>query len=93
VYYFKDTNVEDFTNICWDNDQDTCSSNEFVSTYAQKNKEEDYAESFAYWYMSNKYGIKNTAASGFVSRSIAKINDRLEHFDKLFNDSTVNIDQ
>jgi hypothetical protein len=30
-----------------------CLPEEFVSNYAKKSQEEDYAESFAYWYLYN----------------------------------------
>jgi hypothetical protein len=33
-----------------------CLPEEFVSNYAKKSKEEDYAESFAYWYLYNTNG-------------------------------------
>lgn len=53
IYFFKDKNPSDFSEICRDNGKINCLPYEFVSNYAQKSQEEDYAESFAYWYLYN----------------------------------------
>ncbi|MDR2190033.1 MAG: hypothetical protein LBP53_02325 [Candidatus Peribacteria bacterium] len=50
LYYFKDTHTQLFDSICRDTPE-KCESQDFVSTYAMKNKEEDYAESFASRYI------------------------------------------
>lgn len=53
IYFFKDKNPSKFSEICWDNGKINCLPEEFVSNYAKKSEEEDYAESFAYWYLYN----------------------------------------
>jgi hypothetical protein len=52
LYYFKDPSTTLFDNLCRSSKR-TCDSEDFVSTYAEKNKEEDYAESFAHWYIQS----------------------------------------
>ena len=49
---FRDTWSSNFDKICWDTAKG-CSSENFVSNYANSNAAEDYAESFAYWYLDN----------------------------------------
>jgi hypothetical protein len=49
---FRDTWTANFDKICWDTARG-CSSENFVSNYANSNAAEDYAESFAYWYLDN----------------------------------------
>lgn len=53
VYYFKDKSTNMFENICrdknWKTAKKTCSSNEFVSNYSQTSADEDYAETFSRW--------------------------------------------
>ncbi len=51
VYFFKDSQTEKFEQICRNEEKKLCKKEGFFSTYAQNNKEEDYAESFAYWYL------------------------------------------
>ena len=52
IYMFRDTWTANFDKICWDTAKG-CSSENFVSNYASSNAAEDYAESFAYWYLDN----------------------------------------
>lgn len=52
IYMFRDTWSANFDKICWDTAKG-CSSENFVSSYANSNAAEDYAESFAYWYLDN----------------------------------------
>ena len=52
IYMFRDTWTANFDKICWDTAKG-CSSENFVSNYANSNAAEDYAESFAYWYLDN----------------------------------------
>lgn len=52
IYMFRDTWTANFDKICWDTAKG-CSSENFVSNYAGSNAAEDYAESFAYWYLDN----------------------------------------
>ena len=51
MYYFKDNSTDSFDSICRSGTSSRCALDEFVSRYAQTSKEEDYAESFAYWYL------------------------------------------
>ena len=50
IYFFRDQDHQAFDTICRNNEQNTCNAKGFFSEYAQKSKEEDYAESFAYRY-------------------------------------------
>ena len=47
-YYIKDTTVWDFTNICV---IQKCQKSDYVSDYASTNPEEDYAETFQFWFL------------------------------------------
>jgi hypothetical protein len=49
---FRDNQTDKFDKICWDT-RDSCDRESFVSDYAKNNSAEDYAESFAYWYLDN----------------------------------------
>ena len=53
IYYFKDTSTNVFESLCRRSDGKTtknvCTSDEFVSSYAQTTTEEDYAETFSRW--------------------------------------------
>jgi hypothetical protein len=55
-YYFKDSSTASFDNLCRSQGKTNCTASDFISTYAQKNKEEDYAESFAHWYLEKTSG-------------------------------------
>jgi hypothetical protein len=55
-YYLKNKNVSNFDSICWDNIwtpqlRNKCTRNDFVSDYSMWNNEEDYAETFQFWYL------------------------------------------
>lgn len=56
IYFFRDKQTENFDQICWNGKQKLCDSWGFFSRYAESNKEEDYAESFAYWYLDSFNG-------------------------------------
>lgn len=49
IYFFRDKTTEKFNTICRNDKQNTCAKGDFYSNYSQENKEEDYAESFAFW--------------------------------------------
>ncbi len=49
IYFFRDKTTEKFNTICRNDKQNTCTKRDFYSNYSQENKEEDYAESFAFW--------------------------------------------
>lgn len=52
LYFFRDPQATNFDQLCRSNSHNQCQQQHFVSEYAQTNKEEDYAESFAYRYLS-----------------------------------------
>ena len=83
IYFFKDKNPSKFSEICWDNWKMNCLPEEFVSNYATKSKEEDYAESFAYWYLYNtdwSWDNQHGAAPD------NPINRRARYFEELFEE-------
>lgn len=95
VYYFKDANNTVFDNICRQDKKNICSTkNDFVSDYATSNKEEDYAETFAYRYLvdgSTKstrriISPNNVSSSTKIhwSATIENKQKKIEHFKKLF---------
>jgi hypothetical protein len=63
LYYFKDSHTSVFDKFCRNKGANSCETMDFVSTYASKNKEEDYAESFAHWYLE-----KTTESSMIVDQ-------------------------
>lgn len=77
IYFFKDKNILEFSNICrWY--ESNCGKFDYVNDYAATSVEEDYAESFVYWY-SNK---KNKYTCYYQKDN--PINIREKHFDRLF---------
>ncbi len=83
IYFFKDKNPSKFSEICWDNGKMNCLPEEFVSNYAKKSKEEDYAESFAYWYLYNANW--NTDNEHWAAPD-NPINRRARYFEELFEE-------
>ena len=71
IYFFKDKNITEFINICWNNKQSKCKASDFITQYASSSQEEDYAESFVYRYLNYKYETEATKMKN-------------EHFNKLF---------
>lgn len=53
IYYFKDKAPQIFEKICRRDNKTICSNNKFMSNYAKSWPEEDYAESFAHWYLND----------------------------------------
>jgi len=83
IYFFKDANPSKFSEICWDNGKMNCLPQEFVSNYATKSQEEDYAESFAYWYLYNA----NWSTDGQHGAAPDNpINRRARYFEDLFEE-------
>ena len=82
IYFFKDKNPSKFSEICWDNGKMNCLPQEFVSNYAKKSKEEDYAESFAYWYLYSTDGSDSDDKHGSAPDN--PINRRARYFEELF---------
>ena len=60
-----------------------CLPQEFVSNYAKKSQEEDYAESFAYWYL---YSTDDNSSSDNQHGTAPDnpINKRARYFEELF---------
>ena len=83
IYFFKDKNPSKFSEICWDNGKMNCLPEEFVSNYAKKSKEEDYAESFAYWYLYNTDGSSDNEHWAAPDNPI---NRRARYFEELFEE-------
>lgn len=70
IYFFKDKNILDFSNICrWY--ESNCTKSDYINDYAATSVEEDYAESFVYRYLNYKYETE-------------AIKMKNEHFNKLF---------
>ena len=82
IYFFKDENPSKFSEICWDNGKMNCLPQDFVSNYAKKSKEEDYAESFAYWYLYSADGSSSDDKHGSAPDN--PINRRARYFEELF---------
>jgi hypothetical protein len=59
-----------------------CLPQEFVSNYATKSQEEDYAESFAYWYLYNTDGSDGQHGAAPDN----PINRRARYFEDLFEE-------
>jgi len=78
IYMFRDTWTADFDIICWDSGKG-CSEDSFVSNYANSNAAEDYAESFAYWYLDNF----NWVDKQHWSSSNSILWEKLSYFNKL----------
>lgn len=83
IYFFKDKNPSKFSEICWDNGKINCLPEEFVSNYAKISQEEDYAESFAYWYL---YNTNWSSDDGHWSAPDNPINRRARYFEELFEE-------
>ena len=84
IYFFKDNNPSAFSEICWNNGKINCLSSEFVTNYARKSPEEDYAESFAYRYLNSKKD--NNTNKDHNSPNDNPINQRERHFEELFEE-------
>lgn len=83
IYFFKDKNPSEFSEICWDNGKINCLPEEFVSNYAKKSQEEDYAESFAYWYL---YNTDWSSDDEHWAAPDNPINRRARYFEELFEE-------
>ena len=83
IYFFKDKNPSKFSEICWDNGKINCLPEEFVSNYATKSKEEDYAESFAYRYL---YNTDWSSDNQHGTAPDNPINRRARYFEDLFEE-------
>ncbi|MDD3868717.1 MAG: hypothetical protein PHR46_04000 [Candidatus Absconditabacteria bacterium] len=81
LYYFRDISTQTFDQLCRKDGENKCQSGDFVSQYAQQNKEEDYAESFTYWYLGYEALLDQSEHSSAESR-IKGIKYR--YFDRTF---------
>lgn len=61
IYYFDDIAPYNFQMICWEKwaRKATCKKDSFISLYAMKNAEEDYAETFSARYLKTFPDTKN----------------------------------
>ena len=84
IYFFKDPKARLFTQICWKEEQSTCKLQDFHSLYAETNKEEDYAESFAYWYQYQSKTTWDSDALEHWSAASERISLKEQHFSHLF---------
>ena len=84
IYFFKDPKARLFTQICWKEEQSTCKLQDFHSLYAETNKEEDYAESFAYWYQYQSKATWDSDALEHWSAASERISLKEQHFSQLF---------
>lgn len=85
IYFFRDSNPSAFSEICRNNGKINCLSSEFVTNYARKSPEEDYAESFAYRYLNSKKN-NNSNKSHNSPNDNNPINQRERHFERLFEE-------
>ena len=81
IYFFKDKNPSSFSEICWNKWVMNCLPSEFVSKYATKSVEEDYAESFAFWYLDASDNKEHGSAP-----YNEPMNRRERHFERLFEE-------
>ena len=85
VYYIKDTHTNTFGKICWNNGKNNCTAEQFVSTYAMQNVDEDYAESFAYWYLEtiSQYEMITDREHGSASVDDTRLQFKNQYFNTL----------
>ena len=83
IYFFRDKTTEKFNTICRNDEQNTCTKRDFYSNYSQENKEEDYAESFAFWVsqLNNKNSEKEhgSAQSQWIMQKEQYFNTLYKH--------------
>ena len=83
IYFFRDKTTEKFNTICRNDKQNTCTKGDFYSNYSQENKEEDYAESFAFWVsqLDNKNSEKEhgSAQSQWIMQKEQYFNTLYKH--------------
>lgn len=83
IYFFRDKTTEKFNTICRNDKQNTCTKRDFYSNYSQENKEEDYAESFAFWVsqLDNKNSKKEhgSAQSQWIMQKEQYFNTLYKH--------------
>ena len=83
IYFFRDKTTEKFNTICRNDEQNTCTKGDFYSNYSQENKEEDYAESVAFWVsqLDNKNSEKEhgSAQSQWIMQKEQYFNTLYKH--------------
>lgn len=86
IYYTKDGSTNTFETICRDAKKkikkNTCTSDGFVSSYAQKNSEEDYAETFSRWAITQPSEENNVHSSAEDETTLSK---KFSYFDTLLS--------
>jgi hypothetical protein len=85
-YYFKDTLSSTFNPICREGETLICTSDDFVSTYAMTNADEDYAESFTHWYLETYISdqmIVDTA-HGSANTQTEKLREKAAYFEQAY---------
>ena len=85
-YYFKDKYTSTFGQICRKEGKNWCSAEQFVSSYAMQNLEEDYAETFAHWYLGNisQEEMITDREHGSAEEMTAKLQLKNEYFGTLW---------
>ncbi len=84
IYYLKDTNTKSFEDICRKTDQtkkiDCAWYDKFYSKYAMNDPQEDYAESFAYWFqaINPEFDLNGTHSN------LTTINLKAQHFSDMY---------
>lgn len=73
--FIRDPDPFYFSTICWEqgNKKSSCPDSTFVTSYAASDDKEDYAETFAYWYLNKfptakKYSILRQKKKYFDTR-------------------------
>lgn len=72
VFYYNDSNPDEFFEICRNDTNSTCVASDFITLYASTHPYEDYAESFMYRFLDLPR----------VSKS--KLESKFSHFDNVF---------
>ena len=83
LYFFRDENNKKFDTICWNEQQKLCKKSDFYSEYSEENKEEDYAESFAFWF-AQLNGIPEEIEQEHWSALGKWINEKNNYFNNFY---------
>lgn len=86
LYYFKDHTTAQFNQICWEGTTKICDETQFVTKYASSNNDEDYAESFAYRYITHQNKPIDSPLDTSDFSRLSRLGRRAEYFDNSFED-------